>query len=66
MSRSEGVGHYPQLGGLSIEHSSYVPEGNPTLRLVIYVPYDEQTAEKIAKWRPSATGARAHKKRSAS
>ena len=24
-----------------VEHSSYVPEGSPTLRLVIFVPYDE-------------------------
>jgi transcriptional regulator with XRE-family HTH domain len=66
MSRSEGVGYYPHLGGLSFEHSSYVPEGNPTLRLVIYVPYDEQTTEKIATWRSKASGSRATKKRSAS
>ena len=32
MSRSEGVAHYPHLGGVSFEHSSYVPEGTPTLR----------------------------------
>jgi len=51
LRRSEGVGYYPQLGGLSFEHSSYVPEGNPMLRVVIYVPYDEATAERIRSWR---------------
>lgn len=51
MRRSEGVGYYPQLGGLSFEHSSYVPEGNPALRIVIYAPHDEQTAERIRAWR---------------
>ena len=51
MRRSEGVGYYPQLGGLSFEHSSYVPEGNPTLRIVLYAPHDEQTAERIRAWR---------------
>ena len=62
MSRSEGVAHYPHLGGVSFEHSSYVPEGSPTLRLVIYVPHDEQTANKIAAWHARAPEER--KKRS--
>ena len=57
MGRSEGVAHYPHLGGVSFEHSSYIPEGSPTLRLVIYVPYDEQSAVKVAEWW-SATAAR--------
>lgn len=51
MRRSEGVGYYPQLGGLAFEHSSYVPEGTPALRVVIYAPHDEQTAERIRVWR---------------
>jgi len=54
MSRSEGVGRYPHLGGVSFEHSSYVPEGSPMLRLVIYVPHDKQSAEKVAAWRTTA------------
>jgi transcriptional regulator with XRE-family HTH domain len=58
MSRLEGVGHYPHLGGISFEHSSYVPEGSPTLRLVVYVPHDRETAEKIAAWRGRASSAR--------
>jgi len=57
MSRLEGVGRYPHLGGISFEHSSYVPEGSPTLRLVVYAPHDRQTAEKIAAWQ-SASRAR--------
>ncbi len=44
MTRSEGVGQYPHLGGVCFEHSSYVPEGCPFLRLVTYVPHDEQSA----------------------
>jgi hypothetical protein len=30
-----------------MEHSSYVPEGSPALRVVIFVPYDEQSVAKI-------------------
>jgi hypothetical protein len=55
MNRSEGIGHYPHLGGVSFEHSSYVPEGSPTLRLVIYVPYDEDSAAKVAAFRSNRT-----------
>ena len=63
MNRSEGVGQYPHLGGVSFEHSSYVPEGSPMLRLVIYVPYDVQSAEKVAAWRTTAVGSQRHNKR---
>jgi transcriptional regulator with XRE-family HTH domain len=62
MSRSVGVGRYPVLGGVSFEHSSYVPEGSPTLRLVIYVPHDKESAEKIADWRERATASQARKR----
>ncbi len=51
MTRVEGVARYPQLGGISFEHSSYVPEGRPTLRLVTYVPYDEESKAKVAAFR---------------
>jgi transcriptional regulator with XRE-family HTH domain len=47
LGRSEAIAHHPQLGGLTMEHSSYVPEGSPTLRVVIFVPYDEQSAAKV-------------------
>jgi transcriptional regulator with XRE-family HTH domain len=45
---SEGVVDYPQLGGLKLEHTSYVPEGMSGLRLVVYVPRNESTAQKLA------------------
>jgi transcriptional regulator with XRE-family HTH domain len=48
MNRSEAVAYHPQLGGLWFEHTSYVPEGSPTLRLVIFVPHDAETAAKVA------------------
>jgi transcriptional regulator with XRE-family HTH domain len=63
MNRSEGVGQYPHLGGVSFEHSSYVPEGSPMLRLVIYVPYDVQSAEKVAAWRTTTVGSQRRNKR---
>jgi transcriptional regulator with XRE-family HTH domain len=51
MTRSEGVAHYPHLGGVSFEHSSYVPEGHPCLRVVMYVPHGAESAAKVAAWR---------------
>jgi transcriptional regulator with XRE-family HTH domain len=48
LGRSEAIAYHSQLGGLKMEHSSYVPEGSPTLRVVIFVPYDEQSAAKIS------------------
>ncbi len=62
MSRSEGVGQYPHLGGVKFEHSSYVPEGSPTLRLVVYVPHDKESAEKIAEWRARTAASQAQKR----
>lgn len=50
-TRSEGIGRYPQLGGLTFEHSSYIPEGYPDLRVVTYVPHDAESAAKVALWR---------------
>jgi transcriptional regulator with XRE-family HTH domain len=47
LGRSEGIARHPQLGGITFEHSSYVPEGNPTLRVVIFVPYDEASTAKV-------------------
>ncbi|HEX7081352.1 MAG TPA: helix-turn-helix transcriptional regulator [Gammaproteobacteria bacterium] len=48
VGRSQAVVRHPQLGGVTLEHTSYVPEGSPGLRLVIYAPYDEESAAKIA------------------
>ena len=57
MTRLENVGYYPHLGGISFKVSSYVPEGRPMLRLVVYTPYDDQTAEKVAEWQRRASAA---------
>ena len=48
MNRSEAVAYHPQRGGMWFEHTSYVPEGCPALRMVVFVPHDEATAAKIA------------------
>jgi transcriptional regulator with XRE-family HTH domain len=51
MTRVEGVAHYPQLGGINFEHSSYVPEGRATLRLVTYVPFDAESKARVEAFR---------------
>jgi len=50
VGRSEGVHlvRHPQLGGITLEHTSYLVEGAPSLRLVIYVPRDAESADKLA------------------
>jgi len=50
-SRSEGVQllKHPQFGGISFEHTSYLVEGAPTLRVVIFTPYDPESVAKVAK-----------------
>lgn len=47
VGRSEAVAFHPLFGGLTLEHSSYVPEGSPGLRLVIFVPYDDASIVKL-------------------
>jgi len=51
VGRSEAIASHPHLGGLMFEHSSYVPEGSPTLRFVIFVPYDDATHAKVRELR---------------
>jgi transcriptional regulator with XRE-family HTH domain len=48
VGRSEAIVRHPQLGGITLEHTSYVPEGSPAMRLVIFAPYDAESAAKIA------------------
>jgi transcriptional regulator with XRE-family HTH domain len=43
---SEAIVEYPHLG-LTLEHTSYVPEGHPGLRLLIYSPHDEASAQRV-------------------
>ncbi|HEU4617086.1 MAG TPA: helix-turn-helix transcriptional regulator [Gammaproteobacteria bacterium] len=47
VGRSEAIVRHPQLGGITLEHTSYVPEGSHALRVVVYVPYDEESSAKI-------------------
>lgn len=41
-ARSEGVSvlRHEKYGSIRLEHSSYMPEGAPTLRVVVFAPYD--------------------------
>jgi transcriptional regulator with XRE-family HTH domain len=43
---SEAVVEYPQPGVI-LEHTSYVPEAYPILRILIYSPFDAATSRKI-------------------
>ena len=54
LGRSEAVANHPALGGITFEHSSYVPEGFPTLRVLIFVPYNEQAIAKVRDLRDEA------------
>lgn len=42
-----GVDHDTH-GNLQFEHSSYVPEGSPHLRVIVYAPFDEHCAAVVA------------------
>lgn len=50
-TRSVGIHalRHSALGTLTFEHSSYVPEGSPHLRLIVYSPYGEHTCAAVAK-----------------
>jgi transcriptional regulator with XRE-family HTH domain len=47
VGRTEAVANHPALGGLTFEHSSYVPEGSPNLRVLIFIPHDDATAKTV-------------------
>jgi transcriptional regulator with XRE-family HTH domain len=47
VGRSEAIAKHPVLGGMTFEHSSFVPEGSPNLRILIFVPYDDACAAKL-------------------
>jgi transcriptional regulator with XRE-family HTH domain len=59
MGHSEGVHleHHPKLGPMIFEHTSYLVEGAPTLRVVIFAPHDEESARKIAQLSDEADAA---------
>lgn len=48
---SEGINvvRHVQLGGITFEHSSYVPESSRNLRVIIFVPHDKASAAKVAR-----------------
>jgi len=47
VGHSEAIANHPALGGVTFEHSSFVPEGNPNLRILIFVPFDEASIAKV-------------------
>jgi len=51
MGHSEGVHllRHPKLGGVTFEHTSYVVEGAPALRVVMFAPHDRESAVKLAR-----------------
>ena len=61
-SRTLGVNTtvHPQLGRLTFEHSSYVPEGSPKLRLMIFVPHDDITRQRLAELGREICSGRSH------
>ncbi len=48
-ARSEGVSvlDHPVGGAMRLQHSSYVPEGCPTLRLVMFAPLDAESSKAL-------------------
>ncbi len=38
---------HPEFGGIRYEYSTYIPEGQPMLRLLVCVPLDAEAAEKF-------------------
>ncbi len=60
-TRSEGVHllRHPQLGGITFEHTSYVVEGAPSLRVVIFAPHDAESARKMSQIARQAEGPKA-------
>jgi len=47
VGRSEAIANHPALGGMTFEHTSFVPEGSPNLRVLIFVPYDDASVAKV-------------------
>lgn len=60
-NRSVGLNvvRHHNVGGITFEHSSYVPEGSPGLRVVIFVPHDDESRHKVASLRDDRSALRA-------
>lgn len=50
IGRAQGVNvvHHLKAGGLAFDYSTYIPEGEPQLRLVLFAPHDDACAEALA------------------
>jgi transcriptional regulator with XRE-family HTH domain len=48
--RSYGIHRlrHPRYGDLAFEHTSYVPDGHPTVRVVVCIPHDDLTRRAVA------------------
>lgn len=48
-ARSEGlsVTRHSRFGPITLQHTSYMPEGRPTLRLIMFAPHDADSARKV-------------------
>ncbi|HKJ73058.1 MAG TPA: helix-turn-helix transcriptional regulator [Alphaproteobacteria bacterium] len=53
VSRNEGINSFfvPKIGNLTLEHTYYSIEGSPCPRLLIFAPYDDESADLLAKLR---------------
>ena len=51
VGHSEGVHQFrhPRVGVLTLEHTSYVVEGAPALRVVLFAPLDQESALKMTR-----------------
>jgi transcriptional regulator with XRE-family HTH domain len=57
--RSYGIHRFrhPRFGELAFEHTSYVPDGHPTVRVVICMPNDAATRQAVAQVNAEIAGA---------
>jgi len=53
----EAVVTHPRNNGVTFEHTSYVPEGSPHLRLIIFTPANPATAAKVREALAKSEGA---------
>jgi transcriptional regulator with XRE-family HTH domain len=47
VSKHYAIVTHPRGAGLTFEHTSYVPEGSPNLRLVIFTPYNDAAVARV-------------------
>ena len=40
---------HPRYGDLAFEHTSYVPDGHPDMRVVVCMPHERRTKQAVAK-----------------